>query len=230
MRILIVEDDVALASGMELLLRRTASAVHIAHDGEEGLDLAKREDYDVILLDVRLPDVDGLKVLKNLRSGKIDTPVIFLSGDATLDTRIAALTGGADDYMTKPFHREELLARINAVVRRSKSYSHSRIEAGAGVVLDLDAKTAAVNGQTIGLTSKEYQMLEALALRKGATLSKEALLNHLYGGMDEPEQKIIDVFVCKLRRKLMDATGAHCIKTVWGRGYQLNTAPAALAA
>jgi two-component system, cell cycle response regulator CtrA len=129
--------------------------------------------------------------------------------------------------MTKPFHREELVARIHAIIRRSKGHSQSMIRTGK-VNVNLDAKTVDVENKTVHLTGKEYQMLELLSLRKGTTLTKEMFLNHLYGGMDEPELKIIDVFICKLRKKLAEATGGeNYIETVWGRGYVLRDPVAA---
>src|SRR6266566_6816332 len=124
--------------------------------------------------------------------------------------------------MTKPFHKDELVARIHAIVRRSKGHAQSVIQTG-DLVVNLDTKTVEVNGARVHLTGKEYQMLELLALRKGATLTKEMFLNHLYGGTDEPEVKIIDVFICKIRKKLETASqGEHFIETVWGRGYRLG--------
>jgi len=124
--------------------------------------------------------------------------------------------------MTKPFHRDELVARIHAIIRRSQGHSQALIHTGR-VSVNLDAKTVEVDGGAVHLTGKEYQMLELLSLRKGTTLTKEMFLNHLYGGMDEPELKIIDVFICKLRKKLAEATGGeNYIETVWGRGYVLR--------
>ncbi|MEP6830523.1 MAG: response regulator transcription factor, partial [Rhizomicrobium sp.] len=190
--------------------------------GEEGIDLGKLYDYDIIVLDLQLPDMSGFEVLKALRVAKVQTPVLILSGNAIVEAKVKALGFGADDYMTKPFHKDELVARIQAVVRRSKGHSQSVITTGK-LTVNLDAKTVEVDGQRVHLTGKEYQMLELLSLRKGTTLTKEMFLNHLYGGMDEPELKIIDVFICKLRKKLAAAIdGDNYIETVWGRGYVLR--------
>jgi two-component system, cell cycle response regulator CtrA len=190
--------------------------------GEDGIDLAKLYDYDLILLDLNLPDMSGHEVLRQLRMARIETPILILSGSDDTDNKLKGFGFGADDYLTKPFHREELVARIHAIIRRSKGHSQSIIKTGE-VNVNLDAKTVDVGGKTVHLTGKEYQMLELLSLRKGTTLTKEMFLNHLYGGMDEPELKIIDVFICKLRKKLAEATdGANYIETVWGRGYVLR--------
>ena len=166
--------------------------------------------------------MNGHEVLWQLRLSLIQTPILILSGSDDTDSKIKGFGFGADDYLTKPFHREELVARIHAIIRRSKGHSQSVIETGL-VSVNLDAKTVSADGKTVHLTGKEYQMLELLSLRKGTTLTKEMFLNHLYGGMDEPELKIIDVFICKLRKKLSIATnGENNIETVWGRGYVLR--------
>ena len=221
MRVLLIEDDRAVARGVELMLKSEGFNVYTTDLGEEGVDLAKNYDYDLILLDLNLPDMSGMDVLRNLRVAKINTPVMILSGSAEIDTKVKTLGGGADDYMTKPFHKGELVARIHAVVRRSKGHAQSVIRTGE-IAVNLDGKTVEVNGLRVHLTGKEYQMLELLSLRKGTTLTKEMFLNHLYGGMDEPELKIIDVFICKLRKKLKAAARDHYIETVWGRGYVLR--------
>jgi two-component system cell cycle response regulator CtrA len=222
MRVLLIEDDSATAQTIELMLKSEGFNVYTTDLGEEGIDLGKIYDYDLILLDLSLPDMSGIDVLRNLRVGKINTPIMILSGSSEIDTKVKTFSGGADDYMTKPFHKDELVARIHAIVRRSKGHAQSVINTG-NLTVNLDAKTVEVGGQRVHLTGKEYQMLELLSLRKGTTLTKEMFLNHLYGGMDEPELKIIDVFICKLRKKLDSASGGeNYIETVWGRGYVLR--------
>ncbi len=222
MRILLVEDDPTTSRSIELMLTHANLNVYCTDLGEDGIDLAKLYDYDLILLDLNLPDMSGHEVLRQLRMARIETPILILSGSDDTDSKLKGFGFGADDYLTKPFHREELVARIHAIIRRSKGHSQSIIKTGE-VNVNLDAKTVDVAGKTVHLTGKEYQMLELLSLRKGTTLTKEMFLNHLYGGMDEPELKIIDVFICKLRKKLAEATeGANYIETVWGRGYVLR--------
>ena len=227
MRVLLIEDDASTAKSVELMLGAEGFNVYTTDLGEEGLDLGKLYDYDIILLDLHLPDMHGYDVLKKLRMAKVSTPILILSGLSEPDTKVKGLGFGADDYVTKPFHKEELIARIHAVVRRSKGHSQSVIRTGK-LAVNLDTKTVEVNGQRVHLTGKEYAMLELLSLRKGTTLTKEMFLNHLYGGMDEPELKIIDVFICKLRKKLAAACeGENYIETVWGRGYVLRDADTA---
>ena len=221
MRVLLIEDDSATAQSIDLMLSAEHFNVYRTDVGEEGIDLAKLYDYDLIVLDLQLPDMSGFDVLKTLRQAKVQTPVLILSGNPLVGAKVEALGLGADDYLIKPFHKEELIARIRAVIRRSQVHSQSVIVTGK-ITVNLDEKTLAVGGSRVSLTGKEYQILELLSLRKGATLTKEMFLNHLYGGMDEPEMKIIDVFICKLRKKISVAChGEHYIQTVWGRGYTL---------
>jgi len=222
MRVLLVEDDSSTAKSIELMLKSEGYVVDTTDLGEDGLDLGKIYDYDIIILDLMLPDMDGYDVLKNLRAAKIQTPILILSGLAELDNKIKGLGFGADDYLTKPFDKRELIARIQAIVRRSQGHAQSKIITGP-VIVNLDTRTVEVEGKTLHLTGKEYGIMELLSLRKGTTLTKEMFLNHLYGGMDEPEVKIIDVFICKLRKKIETATGGDSfIETVWGRGYVLR--------
>jgi len=222
MRVLVIEDDISTAQSIELMLKSESFNVYTTDLGEEGIDLGKLYDYDIILLDLNLPDMSGTEVLRSLRVSRVNTPILILSGLAGVEDRIKGLGGGADDYMTKPFHKDELVARIHAIVRRSRGHAQSVIETD-DLVINLHTKTADINGSRVHLTGKEYQMLELLSLRKGMTLTKEMFLNHLYGGIDEPEIKIIDVFICKLRKKLANASGGkNYIETVWGRGYVLR--------
>ena len=193
-----------------------------AEVGEEGVEIGRIYDYDIILLDLMLPDIDGYQVLLRLRSAKVRTPILILSGLSSVDQKVRGLGFGADDYLTKPFNKDELIARIQAIVRRSKGHSESVVRFDK-VAINLDTRHVEVNGIQVHLTNKEYAILELLALRKGSVLTKEMFLNHLYSSMDEPEIKIIDVFVCKLRKKLADASGGvNYIETVWGRGYMLK--------
>jgi len=218
MRVLLVEDDASTARSIELALASYGIVCDAAGTGEEGLNIGKIYDYDIIILDLMLPDMDGYEVLRRFRQEKITTPILILSGLSSSDQKVRGLGIGADDYVTKPFNRGELVARIQAIVRRSKGHSESVIRTGK-VVMNLDERTVEVAGKALHLTSKEYSILELLSLRKGTTITKEMFLNHLYGGIDEPELKIIDVFVCKLRKKLADAAGENYVETLWGRGY-----------
>ena len=231
MRVLLIEDDSATAASIEMMLKSEGFICDTTDLGEDGLEIGKLYDYDIIVLDLMLPDIDGYEVLRRLRAARVRTPILILSGLAELDNKIKGLGFGADDFLAKPFDRRELIARIQAIVRRAKGHSESVIRTGK-LLVNLDSRTVEVEGQPLRLTGKEYGILELLSLRKGTTLTKEMFLNHLYGGMDEPELKIIDVFVCKLRKKLSQATGGeNYIETVWGRGYVLrDPAPADAAA
>lgn len=222
MRVLLVEDDPSTARSIELALATEGIICDTAALGQEGLEIGQLYDYDIIILDMMLPDIDGFEVLRRFRAGRVKTPILILSGLSGSEQKIRGLGIGADDYVTKPFNRGELIARIQAVVRRSKGHSESIIRTGA-LTLNIDERTVELNGKPLHLTSKEYGILELLSLRKGTALTKEMFLNHLYGGIDEPELKIIDVFICKLRKKLADANGGHnYIETLWGRGYMLR--------
>jgi len=223
MRVLLIEDDRAMARSVELMLDEAGFEHETAGTGEIALEYARTYEFDVVMLDLTLPDLHGHEVLKRLRMLRINTPVLILSGDSETDTKVTGFGAGADDYVTKPFDKSELLARVHALVRRSQGHAQSVIVTGP-VSIDLAARTVEVAGRRVGLTGKEYAILEMLSLRKGMTLTKEMFLTHLYGGRDEPELKIIDVFICKLRKKLYQAgaPASGCIETVWGRGYSLR--------
>jgi two-component system cell cycle response regulator CtrA len=229
MRVLLIEDDVGTAQSIGLMLESENFNVYTTDLGEEGVDLGKLYDYDIILLDLNLPDMSGFEVLRSLRVSKIKTPILILSGLASIEDKVKGLGFGADDYLVKPFHKSELVARILAIVRRSQGHAQSVVQTG-DLIVNLDAKTVHINQVCVHLTGKEYRMLELLSMRKGTTLTKEMFLSQLYGGMDEPEIKIIDVFMCKLRKKLANASnGKEYIETVWGRGYLLREPEGVLA-
>jgi two-component system cell cycle response regulator CtrA len=222
MRVLVIEDDPATAKTLQYFLKAENFVCDSTGSGEDGLEIARHYEYDLIILDLILPDIDGYEILRRLRAVRVSTPVLVLSGLAEIDDKIKGLSYGADDYLTKPFNKEELVARVRAIIRRSKGHANSIITVG-DLKIDLNTKTVEAKEIPLRLTGREYAILELLAIRKGATLSKEIFLNHLYGGMEEPEFKIIDVFVCKLRKKLADSLdGKNYIETVWGRGYVLR--------
>jgi two-component system cell cycle response regulator CtrA len=227
MRLLIAAADVCIAASLKVILGKDDFICDTIELGEDVLLFSRLYDYDMILIDLTLADVHGYKILQQLRGAQVHTPALIISARSDLDEKVKLLHLGADDFLTKPFEGRELTARILAIVRRSKGHSGSTIRTGE-LILNLGTRVASVAGQQVHLSPKEYQILELLSLRKGTILTKEVLLNHLYGGMDEPESKILDVLVCKLRKKLAQATGgSHYIETKWGQGYMLRD-PAAV--
>lgn len=221
MRALIIDQDQSIADGVGFILREEGHVSDHAKTGDEGVDLARLYEYDIIVLDIVLSDMDGFDILYRLRSNGIKTPIIIISATADVDTKIESLNLGADDFIAKPFHVKELLARAQSIVRRSQGHSASAIQVGR-LKVDLRRNIAEISGDILNLTNKEYAILELLAIRKGVMISKEMFLNHLYGGIDEPEIKIVDVFMCRLRKKIGILTGGdNFIQTVWGRGYML---------
>ncbi|WFE76290.1 response regulator transcription factor [Roseinatronobacter sp. S2] len=222
MKVLIVEDDGLMAQTIAALLGQRKFNATIVSDGRSALEMMELYPFDAVLLDLRLKRESGLDVLREARRKGISYPILILSGDMEISTKVEALGAGADDYITKPFKIDELSARILAVVRRANGHINTKVTIG-DLVIDLDARIVTAHGNMLTLTSKEYDILETLALRKGRTLSKDMLMSQLYGGVDEPSIKIIDVFICKLRKKLSDALDGNCpIQTVWGRGYMIK--------
>jgi len=223
MRVLIVEDDRLAMRSIALMLDRNKILHEAVDDGETAIEYARSDGYDAILLDLNLPDLHGSEVLRQMRKLGVATPVIILSGEDAVASKIDSFCFGADDYVTKPFSQEELVARIHALVRRSKGHSETIVSTGA-MSVDLMRRDVRVGGHRVDLTGKEYAILELLTMRKGIVLEKGVIMTHLYNGRDEPEMKIVDVFVCKLRKKLAEAGNgaAACIETVWGRGYVLR--------
>jgi two-component system, cell cycle response regulator CtrA len=218
-------EDLIAARGITLMLKAAGAVVDQTDSGEDALELLRHYEYDIVLLDLALPDIEGFEVVRRMRVSRNDTPVMILSGLTMPQARVRALSLGADDFITKPYDKAELLARMQAIVRRSKGFSQPTVRFGR-LELNLDSREVTVDGRDVHLTGKEYSILELLVLRKGMVLTKEAFLNHLYGGMDEPEVKIIDVFVCKLRKKLARAGAEGIIGTIWGRGYMIREAAA----
>ena len=225
MRVLLIEDDKTIGQNISMVLSKEGMVVDTSYLGEDGLEMAKLYDYDIIIVDLMLPGIDGYEVVRSLRAARNNTPVMILSGLSGSDKKVKGLGFGADDYLTKPFDRSELIARVNALVRRSKGLADPVVRTGA-MEINLNSKIVTIGGKVLHLTSKEYALVELLGMRKGTTINKEQFLNHLYGGMDEPEMKIIDVFLCKIRRKIEKLSdGVEYIETVWGRGYILKDLP-----
>jgi two-component system cell cycle response regulator CtrA len=223
MKVLLIEDDLKMAGVIQAgLCARNCVCDFV--DANEALQIAQVYDYSVIILDLMLPDISGHELLKKFRDSSIKTPVLVLSGLQAVQEKVKALGVGADDYMTKPFSIDELVSRLKAITRRAEGHSSAVVRVG-DIVLNLDTQVIEVKGIPLELTGKEYQILEFLLIRKGATVTKNNFLNRLYSGMDEPEEKIIDVFMCKIRRKLQDIlgpSGREYIETIWGRGYVLR--------
>lgn len=222
MKLLIVEDDADAASMLTVLLRERAATIVTAPTGTEAIEAIRRHRFDLVLLDLVLPDMSGCDLLRSMRRQSIDTPVVVLSGLESTAIKVECLTGGADDYVTKPFAAKELLARISTVLRRSQAVPPQVIKTG-DLVINLETRSVSINETPVKLTNKEYQIIELLSLRKGAIISKQQLVQHLYRDADEPNEKIIDVFVCGLRKKISDLTnGGNCIANIRGQGYELR--------
>ncbi len=226
MRVLLIENDQALKRSIELMLRSVDICVETVGEGEDGIECARHFDYDVIVLDSALPDISGFEVIQRIRRMVVATPIILLSDADLLTDRIKALNAGADDCMTKPFCKDELVARIRAMVRRSRGHSNSVISIGT-ITLNVSSRTVEAHGHRIPLSSKEYQILELLALRCGVTVSKETLISHIYVDGEGPESYTIGLFMYRLRKKLAAAGAAAHIETVRQHGYLMRPALAA---
>ncbi|WP_242011448.1 response regulator transcription factor CtrA [Acetobacter fallax] len=221
MRVLLVEDDMAAVNEITQIMKGAGFTVDHVGSGEEAVEMLRHYDYDLAVLELMLPDLEGYEVVRRVRAARVSTPIVVLSGLTRPQAKVKAFSVGADDYLTKPFDPEELVARMQAILRRSKGFSEPTLRVGP-LELSLDSREVTVSNVPVHLTGKEYAILELLVLRKGMVLTKDAFLNHLYGGMDEPEMKIIDVFICKLRKKLQVVGAGNLITTVWGRGYMLR--------
>lgn len=223
MRVLIVEYDLTSARGVALMLRSGGAVVDHAGTGEEGLAMVRRYDYDIVVVDLMLPDMEGFDVVRRMRAVCVEVPVLFLSGLCRPQAKVKGLALGADDILTPPFDQSELIARLQAAVSRGKGFSQRSLRVG-NLQLSFDSSKVAVDQRPVQLTRQEHAILELLVVRRGMVLTTEDLLNHLYGGTEKPEMRIIDVFVCTLRKKLTQAGAEGLICTVWGRGYMIREA------
>lgn len=222
MKILIVEDDELLAKSLVTILSNSGMVCDCALTGKEGFSYIEMYQYDLIVLDLMLPDIRGDELVNMMRKNKYTCPVLVLSGLAEDTSKTNLLNLGADDYLTKPFSANELIARIKAIVRRTKGVASSLVKIG-DLSVDIGAQVVKYKDKTINLTKKEFSILELLALKKDKVVGKINILEYLYDGLNEPEPKIIDVFVCKLRRKLKKETNQDFVATVWGQGYTIKT-------
>ncbi len=223
MRVLLVR---GLAAVGAYWLRAADIVIEAAETGENALHLARHYDFDIVILDLMRPDMDGYEVIRRMRGGGIRVPVLAVSAASRPEAKIRALWAGADDCVTAPFHKDELLARMRAIVRRSRGYSQAKLGVGP-LQLDQDSRQVTVNGQEVHLSGKEFAILELLVLRKGMVVTRQTFLDHLYGGMDEPMMRIIDVFIRNLRCKLANAGCGAIVSTVRGHGHIVREAPAA---
>jgi two-component system response regulator PhoP len=222
MRVLIVEDERRLAENIARSLRESASyAVDVALDGEDGLYMAQSNPYDLVVLDLMLPKVDGLTLLKRLRAGGAETPVLILTARDDKESVVTLLNAGADDYVAKPFDLGELLARAKALIRRGKGQSAAVLKVG-DIEIDTTNLSVRRRGELVTLTAMEYRVLEYLAHRPGAVVSKTELLEHLYDFNWERFSNVIEVYISGLRRKLEDNSETKLIHTLRGQGYMLR--------
>jgi len=222
MRVLLVDDDPAVLKTTSISLASSGGIVcDCVSSGSKAYQNALKYDYDMILLDLSLPDINGYEVLSKLRASRVKTPIMIISGDLSSETKSNCLDSGADDYITKPYDYLELISRIKAVYRRIRGKANSVVRVG-DLVVNFDDRVVTIKDQRVDLTPTEYSILELLATKKGTILTKGTFINHLYHGVNKKQTKIIDVFICKLRDKLKSAGGKEYVSTVWGRGYILH--------
>ena len=223
MRVLLIEDDSAVARSIELMLKSAGFNIYTTDLGEEGVDLGKVYEYDMIILDLSLPDISGYEVLKQLRMGRVNTPVMILSGNPDIEAKVKTLGYGADDYLTKPFNKDELIARITAIVRRSKGHAESVIRTGE-IVVNLDAKTVDVEGEPVHLTPIEFKLLYTLMSKPGMALSRTELFQEVWGYDFIGATNLVEVTVRRLREKVeAEPSNPDHILTVRGAGYKFRT-------
>lgn len=218
MRVLVIEDNLEVARQIEDTLERALYVVDVVHDGGEGLYLGATETYDAVILDLGLPKMDGMEVLQKWRSEGLQMPVLILTARQTWREKVAGLRAGADDYLSKPFELEEMLARVEALIRRASGHASSIYTCGA-ITLDTDRARATVNGHLVDLTGLEFRLLAYLIMHQGKVVSKTELTEHLYHQDFVRDSNVIEVLVNRLRKKL----GNDSIKTLRGLGYQMDS-------
>jgi two-component system OmpR family response regulator/two-component system response regulator TctD len=219
MRIMIVEDNLVLADKIAAALRQTDHAVDLVHDGEDALRLVLQETFDLLILDLSLPGLDGIEILKTVRARKINLPVMILTARGNLDERVAGLDAGADDYMVKPFELSELEARARALLRRNIGQRNPAITVGKLTFNSVD-RSVTIDGQPVSLTPRERGVLEILLLNVSQVISKEKIALHLFGFDDEASVKSIELYISRLRKKI--ASGDVEVRTIRGLGYMID--------
>ena len=221
MRLLVVEDEQAIRSQLCEFLSKQGFAVDEAGDGREGLYFAEEYDYDLAIIDIGLPIMDGIELIKKAREKGKQYPILILTARGNWQDKVQGLEAGADDYLVKPFHNEELRARVNALIRRASGHSSPKLEFGP-IVIDTAAKSVTLKDESIELTSYEYNTLEYLAMHAGEAISKTVLTEHLYQQDFERDSNVIEVFIGRLRKKLDPDGELQLITTLRGRGYRFN--------
>jgi DNA-binding response OmpR family regulator len=222
MRILLVEDDRSISHFLLKGLREERHIVDLVEDGVEAEERAYADDYDVIILDLMLPGMNGVDVCRRLRAHAVDTPILMLTARGETQDRITGLDAGADDYLTKPFEFDELLARIRAVTRRGRTRHLSAVLQYGPIQIDPRDHTVRVNGARVDLTATEYRLLEQLLTRAEAVVSREHLADHVWGGSLDPDSNVVEVYIGYLRRKLQAHWPTPLVQTVRGLGYMLK--------
>src|SRR5215469_17795436 len=224
MRLLLVEDNHRLSASLAMNLTHEGYSVDVAYDGQEGQDLAELTAYDLIILDILLPEKDGLEVCRDLRRRRIHTPILLLTARDSVDDRVKGLDWGADDYLVKPFAMRELLARMRALLRRQQPYKTGRLEM-EDLVIDPITHTVERDGQSIDLTPKEFALLEYMMYHPNQVVTREMIEQHIWNYDFECESNVIDVYVRRLRRKIDDPFAVKLLTTVRGVGYRLQRSP-----
>lgn len=225
MRILVVEDERRLASALKQLLKEHQYVVDIVHEGDMGLDLALTESYDLVVLDIMLPRMSGIEILQGMRDEQVQTPVLLLTAKDTVEDRVAGLDAGADDYLVKPFANKELLARVRALTRRTGQLNGTEAMEAGPFRLDLNARTVAKRTDMLTLTAKEFQLLELFMRNQGKVLSKEIILDRVWGPDADVIGNAVENYVHFLRKKIDDADKTSFIATVRGVGYVFQADP-----